>query len=328
MLYPLRFTPLLKRYLWGGRRLGTVLGKPLGAGDDYAESWEIVDHGADQSRVAFGSLAGRTLAELLAAYGPEVLGPHHPLPRFPLLLKFLDARRTLSVQVHPNDAQAALLDPPDLGKCEAWVVLAAESGSRIYSGLKAGVDRNELAARLAAGDCEACLHSFEPAVGDCVLIPPGTVHALGEGLLIAEIQQSSDTTYRLFDWNRTGADGRPRQLHIEEALAVIDFDCGPVEPVKTESPRQQASSQQASSSERLVSCDKFTLDRWQLTSPAQVNAAGNFSIITVISGEVEIDGDPADRPLGVGQTALLPASLGDAAVRPLSPAVLLVSSLA
>ena len=139
MLYPLRFQPLFRRYLWGGRRLESVLSKQLGSGDDYAESWEIVDRGMDQSTVAVGPLAGRTLTQLLAEYRSDMLGRHSSLGRFPLLLKFLDCHHDLSVQVHPNDAQAALLDPPDLGKSEAWVVLESDAGSKIYAGLKPDV---------------------------------------------------------------------------------------------------------------------------------------------------------------------------------------------
>src|SRR6476620_3421388 len=128
-LLPLRFAPLFKRYIWGGRRLGTLLNKPIGAGSDYAGSWEVADHGADQSIVVGGPLAGMTLAEVLANHGHELLGRHALLPRFPLLVKFLDCRHALSVQVHPDDAAAAKQDPPDLGKTEAWVILAAEPGS-------------------------------------------------------------------------------------------------------------------------------------------------------------------------------------------------------
>ena len=140
-LYPLRFEPIFRRYIWGGRKLGTLLNKSIGEGNDFAESWEMVDRGADQSRVVAGPLAGKTLGELVANHGQELLGRHHPQPRFPLLFKFLDCEKTLSVQVHPNDQQAAKLNPPDLGKTEAWVVLSAEPGSLIYAGLKRGFDR-------------------------------------------------------------------------------------------------------------------------------------------------------------------------------------------
>ena len=167
-LYPLRFEPILRRYLWGGRRLGTVLGKSLADGNNYAESWEIVDHREDQSVVAGGPLAGCPLQQLVTRYGVQLFGRHHPQEQFPLLFKFLDAQKKLSVQVHPNDEQAQRLDPPDLGKTEAWVVLAAEPGSKIYAGLKPGVDREQLQQHLEQGTCEQALHAFEPAVGDCL----------------------------------------------------------------------------------------------------------------------------------------------------------------
>ena len=214
--YPLRFAPLFRQYVWGGRRLATRLGKLLpDSRHDYAESWEVVDHEADQSRVLAGKFQGQTLGELFRTCPHELLGPFcdQSLRRFPLLFKFLDCARDLSVQVHPNDQQAAQLEPPDLGKTEAWVVIDAEPGSVMYAGLQAGIDRTVFAEAIEQGrveqaTVEQCLHRIEPRPGDCILIPAGTVHALGAGLLIAEIQQASDTTYRLFDWNRAGPDGR------------------------------------------------------------------------------------------------------------------------
>ncbi|HUE71509.1 MAG TPA: type I phosphomannose isomerase catalytic subunit [Pirellulaceae bacterium] len=331
MLYPLRFQPLFKRYLWGGRRLGTVLNKPIEGGDDYAESWELVDHGSDQSVVANGPLSGKTLAELVHSHGRDLLGRHAPLPRFPLLFKFLDCNRALSVQVHPNDEQAKQLDPPDLGKTEAWVILAAEPGSVIYAGLKRGIDRAALEREVHRGTTEPCLHKFEPKVGDCVFIPAGTVHALGAGLVVAEIQQASDTTFRLFDWNRVGPDGKPRQLHVRESLDVIDYSAGPVSPQvprPTERPYVQ----------RLVECDKFILDRWTISrragsQPVALASGGRkppdgtvrmpdsseglrppladdrFHILAVLDGEIRLSGDPSGEPLRKGQTALIPACL-------------------
>src|SRR5262249_13542792 len=157
----------------------------------------------------------KTLHELITLRGEWLLGRHHPQLQFPLLFKFLDAQQTLSVQVHPNDLSAARLTPPDLGKTEAWVVIAAEPHAKIFAGLNPDVDRQHLERELASGTCDTCLHQFEPSVGDCVFLRAGTVHALGAGLLISEIQQSSNTTYRLFDWNRVDRDGQPRQLHIQ-----------------------------------------------------------------------------------------------------------------
>ena len=220
MLPPLVFTPLYRRYLWGGRRFATSLGRDLPPGDDFAESWELVDRGDDQSVVAHGPFAGVTLGRLMRERGDALYGPRSPAS-FPLLFKFLDARRDLSVQVHPDDVRAARLEPPDRGKTEAWYVVDAVPGSRIYAGLRPGIDAHSLAAAVRDGSCADVLHSFEPRAGDSVFIPAGTVHALGAGLLVAEIQQASDVTYRLFDWNRVGADGRARPLHVEAGLEAV-----------------------------------------------------------------------------------------------------------
>ncbi len=315
-LYPLRFRPLLRRYIWGGRKLESCLGKKLGPGDDYAESWEICDRGPDQSVVASGPLAGTTLGQLVAERGEELLGRHHPQTRFPLLLKFLDAARTLSVQVHPDDARAAQLDPPDLGKTEAWVVLAAEPDSTIYAGLRSGVDRHGLAAAIRQGNCQEVLHQFHPAPGDCVFLPAGTVHALGKGLLVAEIQQASDTTYRLFDWNRTGPDGKPRPLHIEQGLEVIDDGRGPVEPQRPRPTGRRGVS-------RLVECDKFLLDRWQYDSPRTAGGDRRCHILCVLEGALQVEGDPADALLPRGGTVLLPARIGPVELIPQGETVLL-----
>ncbi|MEO1497764.1 MAG: type I phosphomannose isomerase catalytic subunit [Planctomycetota bacterium] len=309
-LPPLRFEPIFQNYLWGGRRLGSLLGKPIGQDGVYAESWEVVDHPDGQSRVTNGPLAGQTLAEIVAQsptefYGEGVASP----PRFPLLLKYLDAQKTLSVQVHPNDAQGAKLDPPDLGKTEAWLVIAAEPGSKIYAGLRDGVGRDELAAALEAGECDRCLHAFEPRVGDCVFIPAGTVHALGDGLVIAEIQQASNTTFRLFDWNRVDKDGKPRPLHIEQSLATINYQRGPVAP--------QTPGPLSGGGERLVECDKFVFDRWTLSpnAAATPEPCKGFRILTVIDGVAAVAcvGAEPER-LSLGETLLAPACCSDATI--------------
>ncbi len=315
-LYPLRFQPVLRRYLWGGRRLETSLGKPLPPGDDWAESWEIVDHGPDQSVVESGPLAGTTLGQLVGRHGRELLGRHHPQPRFPLLLKFLDAARTLSVQVHPDDARAARLDPPELGKTEAWVVLEAEPESVIYAGLQSGIDRDALAAAIRQGKCQDCLHVLHPSPGDCIFLPAGTVHALGAGLLVAEIQQSSDVTYRLFDWDRVGPAGRPRPLHVQQALDSIDFRRGPVEP---QQPRPTDRREVC----RLVECEKFVLNRWEFDGPLRAGGDDRCHIISVLQGSAEIEGDPAKSALPCGGTALLPAGLGAVQLSPRAGTVLL-----
>ncbi len=301
MLPPLLFAPLYRRYIWGGRGFAAAFGRDLPPGDDYAESWELVDRGNDQSIVRAGPLAGRSLGQIVGERGSELFG-HRPPAAFPLLFKFLDARRVLSVQVHPDDERAARLDPPDRGKTEAWYVVAAEPGSRIYAGLKPGVGPAELAAAIRAGTCEQVLHAFEPARGDCVFIPAGTVHAIGAGLLVAEIQQSSDVTYRLFDWNRTGPDGRPRPLHVEAGVEAVTRTgpVGPVSPGATVDPAVR----------RLVSCEFFTLDEVRPTGGWSCGDQGGCEFLAVLAGGVRLPDRWSLPPLGPGDCVLLPASAG------------------
>ncbi|HEY6563892.1 MAG TPA: type I phosphomannose isomerase catalytic subunit [Pirellulaceae bacterium] len=325
MLYPLRFQPIFRHYLWGGHRLARELGKTVPAEQTCAESWEIVDRGVDQSHVAFGGLRGASLGELTSQFGRELLGRHDPLPRFPLLFKYLDAEQTLSVQVHPSDAYAAQLDPPDLGKTEAWVVLSAEPSSRIYAGLRPGIDRQQFVTAIREGRVETTLHAFHPRNGDCVFLPSGIMHALGGGLLVAEIQQSSDATFRVFDWNRVGPDGTPRPLHIEQALAVTNFGAGPIEPIRAS--HEPATSQSGLWREELVRCDKFVLERWQVHDRVDLETGDRFHLLAVLEGAVELIGDPAQAPLGRGQTALWPACLPRLSLIPRVPSTLLLVCL-
>ncbi|MCH7686527.1 MAG: cytosine permease [Planctomycetes bacterium] len=259
----IEFKPILKRIRWGGRRLGTIMGKPIGNADDYAESWDIADHGQDQSVVLNGSYQGETLNELVCSKNVEMLGIHAGREQFPLLVKFLDAHDRLSVQVHPNDEQAREFNPRENGKTEAWVILEAGPQSVIYAGLKPEVTQAKLEANLKAGTVESCLHCFQVSAGDCVFIPAGTVHAIGEGILLTEIQQSSDLTFRLFDWGRLGSDGIPREVHIEESLQCIDFDRGAVDPVVP-----HIVSTSGSDVEELVRCDYFVIRRRELNVAA------------------------------------------------------------
>ena len=308
-LYPLRFEPVFRQYVWGGRRLGSVLGKPIGPQGPYAESWEVVDHGADQSRVKFGPLQGRTLHELVDEFGDALLGSRRSArrDRFPVLLKFLDADQNLSVQVHPNDEQAARLAPPDAGKTEAWYIVHADPGSRIYAGLRSGVDRRAFEDAISSDRVAETLHVVEPSPGDCLFIPAGTVHALGAGLLVAELQQSSDTTYRIYDWGRMGTDGKPRALHIDQALDVIDFDRGPIDPAP---PRPAG----GDGHQRLVQCHAFAWDRWRMQGTFQVGDGRSFHTLTCIDGKGTILGDPSGRAIARGDTVLIPAAWGAAQV--------------
>ncbi len=303
--YPLRFTPILKQTIWGGRRLATQLNKSLGQGNDYAESWEIVDHGDHQSMIENGTFAGKSLRQLLLEEKQAVFGRGGDQNAFPLLLKYLDCNRVLSVQVHPDDEYGQRMTPPDLGKTEAWYIVESDPDSLIYAGLKEGVDRAELQQAIASGETEGVLHTFHPDEGDIVFIPAGTVHALGAGLVVAEIQQSSNTTFRLYDWNRTDQQGNARELHIQESLEVTDYTFGPVEPRK---PLPNHARWQ-----EMVRCEKFVLNLLN-TGSAFVAGDGQFHILTVPKGSATLICDDTNYRLLTGQSVLLPASMNRAEV--------------
>ena len=312
-MYPLRFQPAFRRYIWGGRRLADVLSKSIGD-QKAAESWEIVDHGDDQSVVQFGPLSGSSLRELVITHGADLVGEKvwqrindEKLPaalrqRFPLLLKFLDANRDLSVQVHPDDQMGATLSPPDLGKTEAWYVLHADPEAKVYAGLKQGVTKEQFAAAIQTGDTESLLHAFEAKAGDCIFVEAGTMHAIGAGLLVAEIQQASNTTFRVFDWNRVDDQGNSRELHIEQALAATNFGRGPVNPLPPQAGADSAW-------KTVVSCDQFTMRHGKPTENWTTCGDGKFRIFAVIGGSMSIQNDPSELPLKLGDTTLLPACL-------------------
>ncbi len=220
-IYPLAFEPVFKDYIWGGRNLETKLGRALPPGT-VAESWEVAAHPNGQTKVAAGPLSGYTLDALQARLGERLLGQAADAANFPLLIKLLDANRWLSVQVHPDDAYARE-HAGELGKTELWIILHAEPGAELIYGLKDGVTREQFAQAAANGQIEHMLHRVSIRSGDAVYVPAGTVHALGPGAIVAEIQQNSDTTYRLYDWGRSGADGQSRPLHVQQALDVIDW---------------------------------------------------------------------------------------------------------
>ena len=315
-LYPLEFVPILQNYLWGGQRLRETLGKPGDGQQPLAESWEVVDHPSQRSIVARGPLAGTSLHELWNRDRQAMGGRHATGETFPLLLKYLDCERVLSVQVHPDDSYAQRLSPPDLGKTEAWYIVEADPGSLIYAGLAEGVGRRELAAAVRAGETARVLHAFEPHAGDCVFIPAGTVHALGSGLLVAEIQQASNTTFRLFDWDRVGADGQPRPLHIEAALEVTDYQRGPVTP--------QTPTPQSGGWQQLVACDQFVLQRYQREEATALADDQRFKIVTVPQGAADLCWQGEIYPLLRGQSALIPAALEGITLRPRDAATTLL----
>src|SRR2546427_778804 len=223
MLYPLTFHPLLKERVWGGRKLAEIYHKPLPPGVPIGESWEISDRPGDVSVIANGPLAGKDLHWLIEQHAQELLGSaglQHG--RFPLLIKILDAEEKLSLQVHPPPEQAHELGGEP--KTEMWYIADAAPGAELFVGLKRGVTREQFEQKIRDGSVEACVHRLNVHAGDAMFLPSGRLHAIGAGLVIFEIQQNSDTTYRVFDWNRLGLDGKPRALHVEESLASINFD--------------------------------------------------------------------------------------------------------
>ncbi|MEW4568165.1 type I phosphomannose isomerase catalytic subunit [Tautonia sp. JC769] len=312
-LTPLRFQPILKRLIWGGRRLGSKLHKELGPEADYAESWELSDHRHGQSVVAEGPLAGASLHDLVMTRGTELLGEAvGPREQFPLLLKFLDANQVLSVQVHPDDEQGRRL-ADDNGKTEAWVVIDAEPSSLIYAGLRAGVDRLGFAEALEHGRIAEVLHAFEPKAGDCIFIPAGTVHAIGAGVLLAEVQQMSDATFRVDDWGRVGPDGSPRALHLTEAIEVTDYERGPVDPVRSRPDQIDGGTR-----EHLIRCPYFALDRYVLTGSTRIGDPqhGRFTALIGLGGKAVVWHDGQPYPVELGQTLLVPASVGACPIEP------------
>ena len=222
-LYPLFFHPVFKERIWGGRRLGELYQKPIPSAKSIGESWEIVDRGDENSVVANGPLAGTTLRSLMEKYRREMLGDAaDSAGRFPLLIKILDAREKLSLQVHPPAYKA--LDLGGEPKTEMWYVADAAPDAELFAGLKRGVTRAEFEQRLRQGCVQECFHRLPVQRGDAMFLPSGRVHALGSGNVIFEVQQNSDTTYRVFDWNRLDANGRARDLHVEKSMASIDFE--------------------------------------------------------------------------------------------------------
>lgn len=311
-ILPIRFHPVFRDYLWGGHRLVEQLNKPAGPGI-WAESWEIVDHDSAQSVVDGGAWDGRTLGDLMTSHGPEIVGeelwkritrPEMPSSlrgRFPLLIKFLDAAQDLSLQVHPNDHQAARLQPPDLGKTEAWYVLDADREAMIFAGLLPGVGREAFAHAVAAEKTAELLHSFHSRIGDCILVPAGTLHAIGAGNLILEVQQASNTTWRVFDWNRVDALGRRRELHIDRALEVADFARGPVTPLV---PRPTESVGR----ECLVQCEYFCIHRWRGIPEVRLGGDGTLRILVVLHADCVMESPRGKEVLASGATRMLAAS--------------------
>lgn len=286
------FKPIYMERVWGGRELENIFGRKLPSADiPYGEAWEMADRAEALSIVSSGPLKGASLHELWQNHRDEIFGQDlEDSPRFPLLLKTLDARDKLSIQVHPP-AEIA----PDLGgepKTEMWYIADTEPGAKLYVGLQAGISKADFEEAIEAGTVDQVVHSITPKVGDSIFIPSGRLHAIGAGLLIYEIQQNSDTTYRVFDWNRLGLNGQPRELHVAQSMRCIDFSDIEPEMDKTQD-------------NTLASCSYFRVERLHLSENTELNNPDpeRFSIVTVISGELRSDDGKKYAP---GDFLLLP----------------------
>ncbi|MSS72284.1 MAG: class I mannose-6-phosphate isomerase [Candidatus Latescibacteria bacterium] len=314
-LGPLKLTPVHVEKPWGGWALGRLFGRPLSDGARIGESWEVSDRPEAQSRVAEGPQKDRTLAELRRTFGEDLLGSVATAispGRFPLLIKWIDARELLSVQVHPDDEAARALGEPDPGKAEAWIVADATPGARMVYGLRERMTGEAVRAAAESGGLEPCLGWVTAQPGDCFMVPPGAVHALGAGIVLYEVQQNSNITYRLWDWGRTGTDGRPRDLHLSQAEAVLDGGFspqGPVPPIRV--------SLGEGSRRFAVACSHFAVEILEIPpsgSMADRCDGRSFHALTVWSGSGEIvwEGNrPSRLSLSPGETVLVPACAGD-----------------
>jgi mannose-6-phosphate isomerase len=308
-LYPLIFEPRFKERVWGGRRLETLYGKPLPPDVPIGESWEISDRPGDESVIANGPLAGRTLRSLMEERRGDVVGSAAPTEegRFPLLCKILDARQKLSLQVHPPERAKHLGEP----KTEMWYIADADPGAELFVGLKRGVDRTMFEEAIGAGRVAECFHRIEVKSGDAMFLPSGRVHAIGAGLVIFEIQQNSDTTFRVHDWDRMGLDGKPRELHVTQSLESIDFS--DIEPGLLRSPLKPVMLDDFGICP-LVRDPLFEIDLIEaLGDPTVRRLPMRARVIACVRGRLTCTSGPppgdASQTITAGQFCLIPAVL-------------------
>lgn len=305
MLYPLIFHPIFKERVWGGRNIERLYQKALPANQVIGESWEITDRPEGVSVVANGPLAGKTLRWLMEEHAPEIVGSSVKRgDRFPLLIKILDAKETLSVQVHPPASAAAQLGGEP--KTEMWYITDAAAGAELFVGLKQAVTRSDFERSIANGTAADCLHRVPVKAGDAMFLPSGRIHAIGAGNVIFEIQQNSDTTYRVFDWNRVGLDGKPRDLHVAESLASIDFNDFEPGLIGSKFSRNETFSVRYLVEDPLFSVDACDVRRGQRF---HFNCA-IAQILGITRGKISVTANSITIDLKAGDFCLLPACLG------------------
>jgi mannose-6-phosphate isomerase len=302
---PLTFEPIFQERIWGGRRLAELFGKKLSADSRIGESWEIVDREEAQSVVRNGPLRGQTLHQLWTHDREAVFGKVAEAPRFPLLIKLLDAHDKLSLQVHPPENIATQLGGEP--KTEFWYVAFALAGAKLLVGLRQAVTHNQFAQAVRDGTIADIVHSVPVKTGDSIFLPAGRFHAVGAGNVLVEIQQNSDTTYRVFDWKRIDSSGKARQLHVDQALQAIDFnDVAPrlIEPLE----------------EVLVHHRLFEVQKWNLDQSREIAPLGQFAIVCCLTGMLRC----VDVDLRPGEFLLVPASLPDRQIQPRADATTLL----
>jgi mannose-6-phosphate isomerase len=322
-LYPLRFEPIYQYRPWGGRRLGKLLSAPLPRDEPIGEAWLLSDRDDHPSLVADGPLTGNTIGQLLKRSPEQLLGKlSGHFSRFPLLLKFLDVGKKLSVQVHPSDANKRFIPEGDTGKTEAWVVLETGPEARIYAGLKPATSAEGLRQAIANGSVPDRLASFKPKLGDAVLVLAGTVHSLSD-VVVFEVQENSDVTFRLYDWDQIDSKtGHRRPLQVDQAMACIDFMQGVVDPVI---PIVEES--EPLLREKLIHCDHFDVTRISGQRSFFVGAAGMPRVLVCLAGNGQLEHAGTSYAFGKGDVLLLPAVTGACACRPHGAVSLLEISL-
>ncbi|MBP5373367.1 MAG: class I mannose-6-phosphate isomerase [Bacteroidales bacterium] len=306
-MYPLKFEPIFKTIVWGGEKIAPYKGVKTSQ-QHIGESWELSGVKGNESIVSEGPLKGRSIASLVKEYKEELVGRHvyeNTGDEFPLLIKFIDALTDLSIQVHPNDELAAERHNGSKGKTEMWYVVAAEPGAHLYAGLKEKLTPEEYASKVADGSITDALARHDVHPGDVFFLPAGRIHAICGGCFIAEIQQTSDITYRIYDYGRLGLDGKPRELHTELAKDAIDYKVYP-------SYRSDYTPEE-NEEVQVVSCPYFTTSIWDLTLPCAKDLSGidSFMVVMCLEGEGSLEVDGESVPVRQGETVLIPASADD-----------------
>ena len=307
MMYPLKMKPEFKEAIWGGENIKKYYGKDI-PGNKTAESWEVACHKNGNSFVDNGEFKGMKLSEVIEKYGHEIMGTNYcDGVKFPLLFKILDANDKLSVQVHPDDEYADKNENGELGKTEMWYVLKAEEGAKLVFGFKPGVTGESYKTAINDGTLEDLLNYVDVKEGDVFFIESRTVHAIGAGIVIAEMQQSSDTTYRVYDYNRVGADGKKRELHVDKAVAVSNLDCVQGKE-KSEGVKLKAGDNEITFS---VSCDYFSMDIIDIEKSMEIVTEDSVNIIFIAEGEGDIKYKGGSESFKEGDSFVIPSSLGE-----------------